>query len=382
MANLFAYISLIFSLLLVLGCEQAPDIQPSGKTIKVGYVGKYDDNDRAQGTSALEGVLAANRNRPLLDNGDEIQIVAVGQGKSAADTLAAIEELVETQRVAAVLIGSASQHVLGIKDQLDAYSTPVLSLIATHPEVPLDTSFVTQLCFDDTVQGTVAATFVRDELLIKRTAVFFDRKDPYSSFLAQTFRTVFETLGGEVTGFHDASHINKELLSQLNELETQLLYIPLNPKQTLELAEGLDGADWNPTVMASDGLIASVISEYPEQLEFIEGYYATDLFASKDEFIQAGSFALQSERLYRKMFSSPPTTYTGLGAEGYELLRQSMNLCGSKDDRACINRNIRQTKNFEGLLSKISITPDGKAIRPVFVNRIRGQKLRSVVKVY
>jgi len=52
------------------------------------------------------------------------------------------------------------------------------------------------------------------------------------------------------------------------------------------------------------------------------------------------------------------------------------------DDRSCINNMIRSTLDFEGIMGKISIGPNGKAARPLFINAIYGGKMKYIVKVY
>ncbi len=43
---------------------------------------------------------------------------------------------------------------------------------------------------------------------------------------------------------------------------------------------------------------------------------------------------------------------------------------------------LRTTRNFEGLFGKISITLNGKAERPIYINVISDNVLQDVVKVY
>jgi hypothetical protein len=43
---------------------------------------------------------------------------------------------------------------------------------------------------------------------------------------------------------------------------------------------------------------------------------------------------------------------------------------------------IRSTHDFKGIMGKISIGPDGKAARPLFINAIHGGEMKYIVKVY
>ncbi len=134
-------------------------------------------------------------------------------------------------------------------------------------------------------------------------------------------------------------------------------------------------------MMGSDGLLASVLNNYPEDVDQLEGVYATDFFGRLDNTVRT-SFAVKAGKTYRSLFHGVPSTYTALGAEGFGILYAAMDQCDDSTDRECINRMIRKTNKFDGIMAKISIGSDGKAVRPLYINRIYDGELESVVKVY
>jgi branched-chain amino acid transport system substrate-binding protein len=71
-----------------------------------------------------------------------------------------------------------------------------------------------------------------------------------------------------------------------------------------------------------------------------------------------------------------------LGVEGYAILLDAMNRCSDPADRQCLNNQIRSTTNLIGLTGKITITSNGKAQRPFYINSIKGGLARFIVKVY
>ena len=81
-------------------------------------------------------------------------------------------------------------------------------------------------------------------------------------------------------------------------------------------------------------------------------------------------------------YKGRPTTYTALGVEGYALLVDAMNRCNPSGDRSCIKNMLRSTHDFKGIMGKISIGPNGKASRPLYINAIHGGKMKYIVKVY
>ena len=71
-----------------------------------------------------------------------------------------------------------------------------------------------------------------------------------------------------------------------------------------------------------------------------------------------------------------------LGAEGYAILLNAMNRCSDPADRECLNNQIRTTTNLIGVTGKITITSNGKAQRPFFINSIQDGLARFIIKVY
>jgi len=76
------------------------------------------------------------------------------------------------------------------------------------------------------------------------------------------------------------------------------------------------------------------------------------------------------------------STYPASAFDGFTLLMDAMNRCNDPTDSEGINSKIHNTIDFEGLMGKITIRSDGKALRPFIVNRIKGERMDFVVKVY
>jgi branched-chain amino acid transport system substrate-binding protein len=71
-----------------------------------------------------------------------------------------------------------------------------------------------------------------------------------------------------------------------------------------------------------------------------------------------------------------------LGAEAHAILLNAINRCSDPTDRECINKQIRSTANFTGILGRITIGPNGKVQRPLVINSIQGGRSKFIVKVY
>lgn len=164
-----------------------------------------------------------------------------------------------------------SESLLEVASFVDTLETPAIALIASHPDVVEGSVYIVQLPFNDTTQSTVVALFVRDELLNKRVAVIADFDNPHSRYLKETFEQKFTSTGGELTGSHAVTGISDALLRHLEARETEMLYLPLSARQALEVTSLLEKTGWNPEIISSDGLLASMLGEFPDRVDELEG---------------------------------------------------------------------------------------------------------------
>ena len=140
--------------------------------------------------------------------------------------------------------------------------------------------------------------------------------------------------------------------------------------------------NWHPEIMGSDGLVATVIANYEEDTDLLQGLYAIDFFTQSEALIERNSWLQKISKAYKERYDEQGTSYAALGFEGYMIIQNAMNRCNDPGNRICINRQLRNTKNFAGLASKISINEKGKASRPLIVNTIKNGKMEFIVKVY
>ncbi|NOQ46986.1 MAG: ABC transporter substrate-binding protein [Desulfobulbaceae bacterium] len=377
---------LILVILLIVflpGCsEEQQAITPSGKTIKIGIVGPMSGPEKAMGEESLEGIQAALHMHPYLKNGDGIKLVVADDQNEPELTVKAFRKLIDSDKVSAVILLSTSASALAVNSIADSHQVPVLVLLATHPEISKNTKFVSQICFDNTFQGKVAALFVCDELLIDRVAVFKNPDSFYSSSLADEFIRKFRSIEGQVTEVISIASETVDydaILTHLREQNVQLLYLPVAAENVIAISRALREMDWDPMGMGGDGLLTNVLALHPEEVDHLDGFLAIDLYSST---IEATPYGKKAGKVFYSLYETRNSTYPAAGIEGIALLMDAMNRCHNPADSACINTMVHDTVDFEGFMGKITIQPNGKALRPLIVNRIRGEHLEFVVKVY
>ena len=377
---------IIFLITLSLTCscnqQQETGIAASGKIVKVGVIAPMSGMDKKSGENVMLGIRTALELQPYLYNGDKIELVVEDNQGTADQTLTALGKLSKQRDVAGVLLMAKSDAVLAAVPVADKYKVPILALIATHPDITKNNIFISQLGFDDIFQGTIAALYVRDEMLINKVAVFSDKSNAHYSFLADEFIRKFTSVGGEIieyfTGDHQVEELEK-ILEQLKEKNVQLLYLAVRPEQVINIAHSAGKIGWRPEMLGSDGMLSSIFLDYKEDLGLVNGMMATDFYSSV---MPKTEYGQQVSKLYAQLFSEDGTSYAGLGCEGTSILLNAMNRCDNKSDRTCVNDMLRDTRGFEGLYGRITIHENGKTERPIFVNIIEDQKMKFLVKVH
>ena len=364
------------------GCDQKPAIKPSGKTIKVGIIAPFSGPVLAYGKEGLKGIEIAMQLQPYLQNGDRIELVEVDDKNEEALTTKLLEKLVMEDKVSAIITFSSSSPVLAMAKVADDYKTPILAALATHPEITENNGFISQLSFDDNFQGIVAALFVRDDLMIDKVAVFNNPDSAYSSHLASEFERKFKSIGGEIS---DTIALTEETvditdtIKSVHDNNPELIYLPINVRDVIRVIKEVRKLDWTPKMMGADGLISTMLVQHKEDIDLVDGMLATDSFAHG---MPLTPFGERARNQYLDKYDETRTAHTALGAEGYAILLNAMNRCSDPSDRKCINRQIRSTDNFTGIIGNITIGPNGKTQRPLCINSIQGGRSKFIVKVY
>lgn len=372
----------MITLLVVYGCkgDKDPAGKPSGKPVKIGFIGPFKGIKEEFGTQGKIGATIALRQMPKLASGDKPEILFRDDQNRPALTRKELRKLVEVDGVVAVMILSDSACMLAAAEIADELQTPILALGATHPDI-IKNSYISQLSVDDSIQGAVSALYVRDELFKERVAVIRDLNDPHSIELANAFSRKFEEIGGSIETFSLGEEAGEKLqiYMKLKEKGIDFIYLPLSADRIILAEKKVRNLDYNPQVMVSDGVMGSILMKYEDDLKYLDGMLATEMYASQ---LKLTDFGKEAVRLFKSSYEETGTTFAVLSLEGTAIVLSALNRCSDKTDRNCINRALRSTREFTGYSAKISIKGDGSVERPMFINAIRNRNMNSLVKIY
>ena len=365
--------------------ESKPPIKPSGNTIKVGIIAPFSGTTRNRGTQGVKGIKIAQQLIPYLDNGDAIEWVAMDDEGVPERSVNALKTLSLIHKVTAIIVLSRSDAALAVAKAAGQYKTPVLVLLASHPDITKYSAYVNQFNFNDTFQAAVAAFYVRDELLIDKVAILTQTDNVHFSYLANEFAKQFNSTEGVITDSYNLTTNKQDYVQTLQSIKSkdpELLYLPVAIEHLFKIKLALAELNWNPKIMLTDGILASIKAQKQYPQDMMNGMLAIDAYSHDMEFTALG------EQLFEQavtMGSNAQNTGTNsiLAMEGYVLLVDVINQCLDQENkRLCINNSIRSTSKFEGIKGLISFDKAGKAHRSLSINRINRGITEFVVQVY
>ena len=384
-SHTLALLIIIASIFWLVTHKNTPKIKPSGKTIKIGIIAPFTGANKNMGEAGIKGIKIAQQLIPYLDNGNAVEWVYEDDQNTPELSITALKTLTEGNKVDAILLLSESDSALALAKIAEQYKTPILAVFASHPDLTKYSSLLNQFNFDDTFQATVAAFYVRDELLIDRVAVVAQSDNAHFTYLANEFSKQFNSTEGEITDRYDLPENHQDYLEMLQSIKAkdpELLYLPVSTGHLFEIKSAMTELDWNPKIMVSDGILASLKAQNKYQLDMMDGMLAIDAFSHDMEFTSLGEQLLE-QSISMQISTQEIGTNSILAMEAYVFLMHVMNQClEQKNKRLCINKAIRSTIRFEGVKGLISFTKDGKAHRSLSINKINDQITEFLVRVY
>ncbi len=131
--------------------------------------------------------------------------------------------------VVAVIGAVWSSHSLAMAPVLQEAKIPMISPASTNPEVTLVGDYIFRVCFIDSFQGSVMATFAINDLRAKKAAVLTNTSSGYSVGLAKAFVQSFREQGREF--LWEGDYLDNEtdfspLLEKVRMLQPDVCFVP------------------------------------------------------------------------------------------------------------------------------------------------------------
>lgn len=334
----------------------------SGLEFRVGLLSTFTTTLQNYGTAFLEGAeLAVNEvnvEGGLLvgDTRYRVVLVTADDQDSPEQAVAAAQKLINQDNVSAIIGPPESDCAIPVARLADRSEVPMITQIATNPEVTRDTRWAFRVCFTDDFQGDVLARLARLTLHAQSAGILFNAANTYSRTVASIFAARFTSVGGEAVYSESYTTGTKDfrpLLTKLRDAAPDVLFLPNFPD---DLALQLDQV--KELKFTSQLLGTDTMSFYdPQEIARSEGAYLSTHYSPNMPFAAAREFA----DAFQKAFSAQPTPYSALTYDAFGLLFTAAKLAKSVDPKS-LGDALRSVRRYAGVtgLMEFDGSPDPK----------------------
>lgn len=366
----------------ILGCQASgagPDSAATGPIV-VGHFASMTGELATFGTSCNDGVqLAAQEiNDKGGVNGRPLQIKVEDDQSLASEAATAVQKLIDRDRVVALIGEVASGNSLAAAPIAQNRQVPMITPASTNPKVTETGDYIFRVCFIDPFQGTVMAKFAAEHLNLKRMAILKDQGAPYSTGLADNFRTAFVGLGGQVVA--DASYTSndtdfKAQLSAIRARNPDGIFIPGYYTQVGTIGRQARELGIRVPLLGGDGWDSPKLFEAAGNA--LEGSYFSNHYHADDPSPAVQNFI----RAFKARYGGrTPDAMAALGYDATKVLAEAMRRARSLSGPD-LRDAIAETKEFPGVTGTITIDEKRNAVKPAVVLEIEGKSYKYVTTI-
>jgi len=342
--------------------------------VKIGFFGALTGPTATFAISGRNGALLAadeiNRAGGVL--GRPIVLLSEDDRGEAAEAASVVSKLVTRDHVVALIGENASSRSLAAAPIAQSYSVPMVSPSSTNVEVTKKGDYIFRVCFIDSYQGKVLATFARKNLKAQTAAILTDSRSDYSVGLADAFRAAFTAAGGRVVAEAKYAEGDSDFSAQLTSLRPtspDVLFVPGYYTDAGLIARQAKSLDLKATLLGADGWDSPKLVEIGG--EAMEGAYLSNHYSVDDPAPAVRKFV----DAYKARYGAEPDSIAATSYDAMRLIADAITRAGSTEGPR-IRDALAATKDFAGVTGTITMDADRNPIKPAVVLRVEGGRFR------
>jgi branched-chain amino acid transport system substrate-binding protein len=276
-----------------------------------------------------------------------------------------------------LLAPSYSSQALEVARVAMESGIPLISVIATHPDIVATGDYIFRVCFDDNDQARTMAAFARHDLGAATAAVLTDLTSAYSMAMSDVFRERFTALGGRVVQEIEYKMRQRdfgEVARQAAQAHAEVLFMPGYWVDTPALLKALQDERVESIPLGGDGWGSSRFEElrgaYPRR-----GYY-TDHWAP----FMKDAASQQFTQAYARRFGRLPVAGAALAYDAVQAAARSTVMAGSTQ-LAALRQALASLHDFPAVTGAIHFNAQGETQKSVHIMELRDGKADLVKTV-
>jgi branched-chain amino acid transport system substrate-binding protein len=336
--------------------------QSASKTIKIGAVfsltGELASIGGPDANGAKIAVQELNDKGGIL--GRPVELLLRDSKTDPVATGTAGTELVETQKVVAMIGLVDSDLALALGPVCQNAGIPYVSSGATSPKLPTqigNTFFMA--AFGDNTQAAAAAEYSYKELGAKTAYVLWEKGIEYTTILAEYFQERFKEMAGPdsvvLVDFYLQGDPNVPgQITKLKGLAQQpdVLFLASEPDDSGPVVKQFRDAGFTQPIFGGDAYDTPLLVEVAGPI--------TDVYYTAPGLLTANGGSQLSQDFYKKYtdtYGHPPeNAFAALGYDSVMVLANAMKAAGTTDSAKVISA-IENIKNMPGVAGNLTFGP-------------------------
>lgn len=343
----------------------------SEDTIKIGGNLEMTGGSATYGKSAQNGIKLAiedaNAKGGVL--GKKIELVVADNKSEAAEAANAMQKLVAQDKVLAVIGPNLSSLSIATTTITTSAKVMAISPMGTNPGITVDKDgktkeFMFRACFIDPFQGTVMATFAKNQLKVNKVALLIDNSSDYAKGLSQFFKESFVKSGGTIVA--EESYLQKDTdfkatLTKIKAQNPDMIYIPgyyqevgmiIKQAREMGIEVPMTGGDtWDsaklPEIAGKDSL---------------NNTYFSSLYSPDDDSTLNKDFVAA----YQKAYNEKPDVFAALAYDSALLVINAIKTANGTDT-VKIKDAMAATKDFSGVSGNVTFNAQHNPVKSAVI---------------
>ena len=347
------------------------DKKVSGDTIKIGGNLEMTGGSASYGKSAQNGIKlaidAANANGGVL--GKKLELVVADNKSEAAEATNAMQKLIAQDKVIAVIGPNLSSASIAATSINTSAKVLAITPMGTNPNVTVDKDgktkdFMFRACFIDPFQGTVMATFAKDNLKAKNVAILVDNSSDYAKGLAQFFKAAFTKGGGNIAA--EESYLQKDTdfkatLTKIKASNPDMIYIPGYYQEVGMIVKQAREMGLNVPMAGGDGWDSAKLPEIASKAALNNTYFSS-LYSPDDDSKLNKDFVAA----YQKAYNEKPDVFAALAYDSALLVINAIKSANALDT-VKIKDAMAKTAGFTGVSGNVTFNEQHNPVKSAVI---------------
>jgi len=330
------------------------------KAIKIGAILPLTGSAAPYGQNAKNGIdLALEEvNAKGGIRGTRVDILYEDSKTEPKEAVSALQKLNSVDGIRYIIGDINSTGVLAMAPIAERNKILLLSPGASNPKISDAGEYIFRNWHSDALEGQVDAQYAHNTMKWKDAAVLYVNA-AYGAGLAETFRDVFRTLGGEIVAYEaypqDATNM-REQISKILAVKPDGLYLPGWPKEMAVALKQLKEQGSNLPVLSAQGF------DDPSILELAGSAAEGVVFSVPENPDPEDPLVKSFNEKYEARYREKPGVCSAAGYDALRIYVHAVEKAGDNPERV---REVMATlKDFPGADGPITFDEHGDLLKP------------------